>query len=243
MKKIALILMALAVISCKSSSSSSSKSENNAAQETVPAMYVALSFDDGPNNVTTPKVLDILEAYDAPASFFVIGQNIDDSTAEQMKRAMKLGCEIQNHSFTHTFMSQLAAEEIQSEIQRTDELIEKYVGVRPWLFRPPFIDHNETMHKSIDHTFICGVGCNDWVPEVTAQQRYDQVMANVKNGDVILLHDFPGNDNTVQALGNIIRDLRGRGFTLVTVTELFEKLGSKPAARSGILYTNVMQTE
>ena len=147
MKKIALILMALAVISCKSSSSSSSKSENNAAQETVPAMYVALSFDDGPNNVTTPKVLDILEAYDAPASFFVIGQNIDDSTAEQMKRAMKLGCEIQNHSFTHTFMSQLAAEEIQSEIQRTDELIEKYVGVRPWLFRPPFIDHNETMHK------------------------------------------------------------------------------------------------
>lgn len=229
MKKIAFALVALIMASCGSSSSSS--------------QYVALSFDDGPNNVTTPKVLDVLEAYDAPASFFVIGQNIDDSTAEQMKRAVKLGCEIQNHSFTHTFMSQLTAEQVQAEIERTDSLIEKYIGVRPWLFRPPYIDHNEIMHKAVDHTFICGVGCNDWVPEVTAQQRYDQVIANVKNGDVILLHDFPGNDNTVQALGNIIQELRNRGFTLVTVTELFEKMGVSPEARNGILYTNVMQTE
>lgn len=239
MKKIVFILMAMAVISCNSSSSSSSKTEDKTAPEAVPAMYVALSFDDGPNNITTPKVLDILEAYDAPASFFVIGQNIDDSTAEQMKRAVKLGCEIQNHSYTHSFMSQMTAEEIQSEIQRTDEIIEKYIGVRPWLFRPPFIDHNETMHKSIDHTFICGLGCHDWEPAVTAQQRYDEVMANVKNGDLILLHDFPGNDNTVQALGNIIKGLRDRGFTLVTVTELFEKMEVNPEPRNGIIYTNV----
>ena len=241
MKKIAFILMAMAVISCNSSSSSSSKTEDKTAPEAVPAMYVALSFDDGPNNITTPKVLDILEAYDAPASFFVIGQNIDDSTAEQMKRAVKLGCEIQNHSYTHSFMSQMTAEEIQSEIQRTDEIIEKYIGVRPWLFRPPFIDHNEVMHQTIGHTFICGVGCEDWVPERTAQERYDILINTLKDGDIVLLHDLQGNDNTVEALKMLIPEMKKQGYTFVTVTELYKRKGVNPAPHNGVLYSNVLQ--
>ena len=237
MKKIAFAIAALIMVSC-GSSSSSSKTEDKS-----PAAYVALSFDDGPNNTITPKMLDVLEAFDAPASFFVIGQNINDSTAEQMKRAVKLGCEIQNHSYTHSFMSQMTAEDVQSEIERTDALIEKYIGIRPWLFRPPYIDHNETMHKVVGHTFICGLGCEDWVPERTAQMRHDAIMANVKNGDIILLHDFEGNDSTVEALRTLIPALRERGFTLVTVSDLYEKMGIKPEANSGILYTNVMQTK
>ena len=246
MKKIAFAIAALIMLSCGSSSSSQSEapaSETPKSPEEVPAMYVALSFDDGPNNTTTPEVLDVLEAFDAPASFFVIGQNIDDSTAEQMKRAVKLGCEIQNHSYTHSFMSQMAAEDVQSEIERTDALIEKYIGIRPWLFRPPYIDHNEAMHKTVGHTFICGLGGEDWVPERTAQMRHDAIMANVKNGDIILLHDFEGNDSTVEALRTLIPALRERGFTLVTVTQLFEKMGVKPEAHNGIIYTNVMQTK
>ena len=71
-------------------------------------MLIALSFDDGPNDVTTPKVLDVLEEFQVPASFFVIGQNINDETAKQMTRAISLGCEIQNHSFTHGFMTQMS---------------------------------------------------------------------------------------------------------------------------------------
>ena len=246
MKKIAFAIAALIMLSCGSSSSSQSEapaSETPKSPEEVPAMYVALSFDDGPNNTTTPEVLDVLEAFDAPASFFVIGQNINDSTAEQMKRAVKLGCEIQNHSYTHSFMSQMAAEDVQSEIERTDALIEKYIGIRPWLFRPPYIDHNAAMHKTVGHTFICGLGCEDWVPERTAQMRHDAIMANVKNGDIILLHDFEGNDSTVEALRTLIPALRERGFTLVTVTQLFEKMGVKPEAHNGIIYTNVMQTK
>ena len=246
MKKIAFAIAALIMVSCGSSSSSQSEapaSETQKSPEEVPAMYVALSFDDGPNNTTTPEMLDVLEAFDAPASFFVIGQNINDSTAEQMKRAVKLGCEIQNHSFTHSFMSQMAVEDVQSEIERTDALIEKYIGIRPWLFRPPYIDHNEDMHKAISHTFICGLGCEDWVPERTAQMRHDDIMANVKNGDIILLHDFEGNDSTVEALRTLIPALRERGFTLVTVTELFKKMGITPEVSNGIIYTNVMQTK
>ena len=66
-------------------------------------------------------------------------------------------------------------------------------------------------------------------------------MAKVQDGDIILLHDFQGNDNTVAALRNIIPELRRRGFTLVTVTQLFEKKGIVPEAHNGYLYTNVLQ--
>ena len=204
-------------------------------------MLVALSFDDGPNNDTTPEVLDILEEHKVPASFFVIGQNINESTAKQMTRAISLGCEIQNHSLTHTFMTQLSPEQIADEVRRTDELIEQYTGIRPWLFRPPYIDHNESMHQTIGHTFICGVGCLDWEAERSAQQRFDDLMSQVKDGDIILLHDFSGNVNTVEALKMIIPELKKRGYALVTVSQLYEMKGIKPAAHNGIIYSNVLQ--
>ena len=204
-------------------------------------MLVALSFDDGPNNNTTPEVLDILEEHKVPASFFVIGQNINESTAKQMTRAISLGCEIQNHSLTHTFMTQLSPEQIADEVRRTDELIEQYTGIRPWLFRPPYIDHNESMHQTIGHTFICGVGCLDWEAERSAQQRFDDLMSQVKDGDIILLHDFSGNVNTVEALKMIIPELKKRGYALVTVSQLYEMKGIKPAAHNGIIYSNVLQ--
>jgi len=228
MNKYILILLSLILTSCASES---------------PAKYVALSFDDGPNETTTVQMLDILEEFEVPASFFVIGQNINDTTARQMKRAMGLGCEIQNHSYSHSFMSRLSAEDVKEEIRRTDELIEKYTGTRPWLFRPPYIDHNASMHESIGHTFISGVGCRDWEADHSAQARYEELIPKVQDGDIILLHDFIGNDNTVTALRQIIPELKKQGFTFVTVSQLFEKKGITPEPNSGYIYTNVMQEE
>ena len=228
MNKYILLLLSLILTSCASES---------------PAKYVALSFDDGPNGTTTVQMLDILEEFEVPASFFVIGQNINDSTARQMTRAIELGCEIQNHSYSHSFMSRLSAEDVKEEIRRTDALIEKYTGTRPWLFRPPYIDHNASMHESIGHTFISGVGCRDWEADHSAQARYEERIPKVQDGDIILLHDFPGNDNTVTALRQIIPELKKQGFTFVTVSQLFEKKGITPDPNSGYIYTNVMQEE
>lgn len=205
------------------------------------SMLIALSFDDGPNDSTTPEVLDILEEFDVPASFFVIGQNINESTAEQMKRAISLGCEVQNHSFTHSHMTQLSTDEVIDELRRTDELIEKYTGTRPWLFRPPYIDQNQSMHDAVKHTFINGVGCQDWEADRSAQTRFEDLMLKVKDGDIILLHDFTGNDNTVEALRLIIPELKKRGYRLVTVSRLFEMKGVSPEAHNGVLYSNVLQ--
>lgn len=244
MTKIIAMILSLMLAGCASSNSSNGKSsEENKAPEETPAKLVAISFDDGPNNDTTPKVLDVLEEFKAPASFFVIGQNINDSTAEQMKRAISLGCEIQNHSYTHSFMTQLATEAVIDEIERTDALVEKYTGRRPTLFRPPYIDQNKSMHDAVKHTFISGINCQDWEPDHSAQDRFNDVMAKVQDGDIILLHDFTGNDNTVDALKLIIPELRKRGFTLVTVSDLFKMKGISPKANSGYLYTNVLQEE
>jgi peptidoglycan/xylan/chitin deacetylase (PgdA/CDA1 family) len=228
------------MLSCTCSSNTNSDKKEAPAKETA-EMLIALSFDDGPNDVTTPKVLDILEEFKVPASFFVIGQNINDETAKQMTRAISLGCEIQNHSLTHGFMTKMSKEQIEEEIRKTDEIIEKYTGTRPWMFRPPFIDVNPAMHETISHTFICGVGCEDWVPSVSAQARYDALISTVKDGDIILLHDFIGNDNTVEALRMLIPELKRQGFTFVTVSELFKAKGVTPSAHSGKLYSNVLQ--
>lgn len=202
---------------------------------------IALSFDDGPNETTTAQVLDLLQEHDIPASFFVIGQFINENTAKQMTRAISLGCEVQNHSLTHTMMTQLSPEEVAEEVRKTDELIEKYTGTKPWLFRPPFIDHNKAMHQTIEHTFICGVGCEDWVPERTAQERYDAIMATVKDGDILLLHDFTGNEPTVEALKMLIPELKKQGYTFVTVSELYKLKGITPTPHSGVLYSNILQ--
>lgn len=239
---LSMAVLPLIMLSCTCSSDTGSD-KNGAPADEANTMLIALSFDDGPNDVTTPKVLDILEEFQVPASFFVIGQNINDDTARQMTRAISLGCEIQNHSFTHGFMTKMSKEEIEEEIRKTDEIIEKYTGTRPWMFRPPFIDVNPAMHEAIAHTFICGVGCFDWEPQRSAQERYDILMASVKDGDIVLLHDLMGNDNTVEALRMIIPELKKRGYALVTVSELYEKKGIKPAAHNGILYSNVLQTE
>jgi peptidoglycan/xylan/chitin deacetylase (PgdA/CDA1 family) len=236
------LLMVIPFIMASCSSGQSSKSEKSSQEtENTATKLVALSFDDGPNDITTPKVLDILEEFKVPASFFVIGQNINESSAKQMTRAISLGCEIQNHSLTHTFMTQISSEAVADEIEMTDELIEKYTGVRPWLFRPPFIDHNESMHKVIGHTFICGVDCEDWVPERSAKERYETLISQVKDGDIFLLHDFPGNDNTVEALKQLIPELKKQGYTFVTVTELFKKKGIVPSEHNGKIYSNVLE--
>lgn len=239
-----IIFMSLLLASCTSNSSSNqNSSKQNPSQQPPQAteMLVALSFDDGPDNDITPKILDIIEEFKVPASFFVIGQNINDSTAEHMKRAVALGCEIQNHSYTHSFMTRLTPEAVADELKRTDDLVERYTGKRPTLFRPPYIDQNKQMHEVVEHVFIGGVDCRDWEADRSAQTRFEDLMAKVKDGDIILLHDFSGNINTVEALRLIIPELKKRGYTIVTVSELFKKKGISPEAHSGQTYANVLQ--
>ena len=201
--------------------------------------YIALTFDDGPNSTTTNEVIDKLEKYGIVASFFLIGNNINDESAKAVKRAYDLGCEIDNHSRTHSNMTELSAEEIQEEFKFVDDKVVEITGEHTKFFRPPYISVHQIMFDNIDVTFIAGIGANDWEDRVTAEMRAKMILKQAKDGDIILLHDAEGNSMTVEALDTIIPELQKQGYKFVTVTELFKAKGIEPDMEK--VYTNVLQ--
>lgn len=202
---------------------------------------VALSFDDGPNTGTTVHMLDVLKKHDVKASFFVIGNNINEESAKVMQRAHNEGHDIENHSLTHCAMPTLTADSMRSEISQTSALVEKYIGEKPQLFRPPYIALNKTMFDNIDLTFISGEGCNDWEADVTADMRLEKMLGFARDGLIFLLHDFVGNENTVEAVDRLIPILKERGFRFVTVRTLFKE--KNIATQAGIIYTDILNAK
>ncbi|MCR4896715.1 MAG: polysaccharide deacetylase family protein [Lachnospiraceae bacterium] len=184
---------------------------------------LALSFDDGPNTTITPKILDILEEYHIAASFFLIGQNIKGEAVDVAKRALAMGCDICNHSFTHKAMTELTPEEIREEIEKTDALIQSITGDIPIFFRPPYINVDDYLYDHVDKVFICGAGCEDWVPEVPASARIEKTLQQAEDGMIFLFHDSEGNDATVETMKVIIPELLSRGFEFITVSEMFRR--------------------
>lgn len=201
--------------------------------------YIALTFDDGPNSTTTNEVIDKLEKYGIVASFFLVGNNIDDESAKAVKRAYDLGCEIDNHSRTHSNMTELSAEEIKAEYDYTDGKVYEITGEHTKFFRPPYIAVHQIVFDNVDVPFIAGIGANDWEDRVTAEMRARMILKQAKDGDIILLHDAEGNSMTVEALDTIIPELQKQGYKFVTVTELFRAKGIEPDMEK--VYTNVMQ--
>ena len=195
---------------------------------------IALTFDDGPAITTTTQILDILQKYDVPASFFVEGNNITAETEEVMRRAVSMGCEIQNHSRSHKDMTTMTAEEITEEIKFTSDKVKEAVGKAPEFFRPPYIAVNDLMRETVGLPFIQGVGAEDYIDEVSAQMRYERILAQAKDGGIILLHDKEGNFQTVDAVEMLIPKLKEEGYRFVTISELFKEKGVTP--KSGIVY-------
>lgn len=181
---------------------------------------IALTFDDGPSG-TTPLILDKLEQYGVVASFFVCGNNVGEKTADTVKRAYDMGCEIHNHSKSHRDMTKLTEKQIRREITETSQRVEEITGEPTRFFRPPYIAVNALMYDTVGMPFICGYGSNDWDEKVSVQDRSDKVLAQIKDGSIILLHDSEGNTKTAEALDLLIPALQQEGYTLVTVSQLF----------------------
>ncbi len=203
-------------------------------------MRIAMTFDDGPNCEITPQILDILKENGAVASFFLIADRITAETAAMVLREKAEGHEINNHSLHHGFMDKMTPEEIRHEVSACTEKITELTGEAPHFFRPPFIAVNQTMYDEIGLPFICGLGCEDWVPTVSARQRIDTVLSRVKDGDILLLHDMLHNENTVEAVRVLVPELKKRGYEFVTCSQLFELSGVVPVRNR--LYSNVFQT-
>lgn len=187
--------------------------------------YVSLTFDDGPNfpgDNTMERMLDLLEKNGVVASFFLIGNKITDENIPLIKRAVKMGCDIQNHSWTHQDMTKMTAEQIKEEYDKTDDKIIEITGVRPIFFRPPFISVNQTMYDTIPTPFICGQGCEDWIPTVMAEERLRQCKEYATDGILYLLHVNEQNIETYKTVEALIPWLKEQGYEFVTITKMFE---------------------
>jgi cellulose synthase/poly-beta-1,6-N-acetylglucosamine synthase-like glycosyltransferase/spore germination protein YaaH/peptidoglycan/xylan/chitin deacetylase (PgdA/CDA1 family) len=199
---------------------------------------IALTFDDGPDPAYTPRILDILHAKQAPATFFVIGLDASNSPA-LLRRIYNEGHEIGNHTYTHPHFSDTSRLQIKLELNLTERLFGSLLGIKPVLFRPPYgIDHQPEsadevaqlpIPQSLGYIIIGSrIDPHDWggepgggvpsVQQIVARVR-EQALAH--KGNIVLLHDGGGNrSNTVAALPQIIDELRAAGFELVPVSML-----------------------
>lgn len=201
--------------------------------------YAALTFDDGPNTVTTPKILDILEKNNITASFFLVGNNITPESRKTVKRAYDMGCQICNHSKTHSAMPELTAEEIREEVSFVSRKVKEITGADTAFFRPPYIAADDKMYDNIDMPFICGLGCDDWDDGVSVGERVERTLGQLTDGAIILLHDSEGNDKTVEAVKILVPEMKKRGYEFVTVSRLFEIKGVTPVPHERVLYSVV----
>lgn len=207
------------------------------------AKYISLTFDDGPNlgdDSTMNDMLDILEKHGVTASFFLIGNKINENNIKVIKRAFEMGCDIENHSWTHPVMSDLSKEEIQKEYELCDQAIIKITGKKPEFFRPPYMAVSPLMHEVIETPFICGVGCQDWEADVSAEERFNKLMQARQDGVLYLLHVMEKNTATLEAVDRIIPILKEEGYTFVTVPQMF-KIKDQANPKKGQLWSLVNQ--
>lgn len=190
---------------------------------------VALTFDDGPDTNFTPRILDILERTGTPASFYVVGRRAE-SLPDMTRRMQRVGGEVGNHAYeeAHLDLRRIPPAEMLRSLSRTHEIITNLTGRAPVTFRPPFGFYNSMVLSTAQRfgyaTVLWDVDAQDW-QSLTGQQILQNVLPKVQNGSIILMHSgttLPGEDltGTVNALPDMIRDLRQRGFRLVTVAEM-----------------------
>mgnify|MGYP004520420061 CR=1 FL=1 len=183
---------------------------------------VAITLDDGPHATNTQKILDILDAHNAKATFFMLGQNVVNNE-EVVKDVYKRGNEIGIHTWDHKQLTKLSQDEIVSQVERTSDAIYKIIGKRPKLVRPPYGAINDTVKNSINYSLILwNIDSLDWKSR-DEKQIVPLVMNSVQDGDIILLHDI--HSTTVPAVEKIVSQLEEQGYQMVTVSQLLEAKG------------------
>ena len=181
---------------------------------------VALTFDAAWGNEDTHQLIDILGQYNVPATFFLVGDWVDNYP-ESVKALTDAGHSVQNHSNTHPYLTQCSADTIMSELNACNDKIEAITGVRPTLIRPPYGDYNDTVVNTIRSMGMepiqWDVDSLDW-KELSAPEITQRVLSGVQPGSIVLFHNAALH--TPEALPDIIDSLMQEGYTFVTVNDL-----------------------
>ena len=180
---------------------------------------VALTFDDGPSKYTA-GILDVLEANDARATFFMVGNRMGSYPAT-VKRMVDLGCEPASHTWDHTYITSLSGAALQANLDRVDQTLASIAGVQTVIMRPPGGFINDASKAALAQKGVPAVFWSidtlDWKTR-NAGQTVNTVLGNVRDGDIILMHDL--YSASAEAAAVLIPELINRGYQLVTVSEL-----------------------
>lgn len=180
---------------------------------------IAITFDDGPNEFTTPKILKILKENDVPATFFMLGENVNKNK-EIVEKVFKSGHEIGNHSFSHNQLTLLSNKEMKEEIEKTDQAIFEITRHFPDYIRPPYGSANEELAEIGKRPFIeWSVDSRDWESK-NKESIIDEVKNQVYPGSILLFHDI--QPATVEALPEVIAYLYSQNYVFMTISQLLQ---------------------
>ena len=185
---------------------------------------VALTFDDGPDEVMTPKVLEVLGRYNIKATFFLVGEKVDRHP-ELVRQMVQEGHIVANHTFSHKGVFPLSSRQVvEQEILACSRSIKAAVGLSPLLFRPPFGVTNPIIGKAVDH---CGLKAIGWsvrsLDTVAKSGREDvcrRVEAKLHPGAIILLHDRCAKSD--ELLESIIRVTLKSGYKFIALSDMLK---------------------
>ncbi|MBB6730020.1 polysaccharide deacetylase family protein [Cohnella sp. CBP 2801] len=186
---------------------------------------VAFTFDDGPDPLYTPQILEIFREAGGKATFYMIGSQLEKSP-ETAAAVRAEGHEIGNHTYSHPHLTRLEPGQVRDELLRTHRLIGELTGEEPRTFRPPYLDADKAVAEAageLGYRQMIGAvngEARDWdmpgVEHIAAVSR-----ATVKPGCILLFHDGYGDrSQTVEAVRILAKELREQGYELVTVSEL-----------------------
>lgn len=209
--------------------------QNSAIDPNKP--MVALTFDDGPSRQNTNRILDALKQYNAHATFFMVGYNIDGNE-DILRRVTEEGSEVANHSATHCKLTTLDAAGIASEVDAIADKIKSITGQESVLIRPPYGAADENVMAAIkDPVILWSIDTEDWKTR-NAQSTIQNIQSSVYDGAIILMHDLYGE--TADAAVQIIEWLNSQGYQMVTVSEMgyFRRGGLQPGIKYGSMKPN-----
>lgn len=198
---------------------------------------VALTFDDGPSDVWTPRILDELKKAQVKATFFMLGKHVAEYP-DIARRVAAEGHEIENHSFSHHVLFYYTTDELEKEIKQTEKIIKDTTGKTTKYFRPPKAwitpDEKKKLEELGYRVVLWSLNSKDWVTFHDKQIRY-YILHNVRPGDIILFHDSGGvftteggsRKQTVKTIFALVQKLKEQGYKIVTVEELLKASSAK----------------
>ena len=187
----------------------------------IEGRQVALTFDDGPHAMLTPRLLDILKERKAKATFFLVGTNVE-SHPEIVKRIVSEGHEVASHSLTHPNLGKMAEGSVTEQLEQTHRAIKAACGVDVVSFRPPYGSFTVTQRAWAAsrfgyRTILWDVDPLDWKIRDSAKVE-EEILRATTPGSIVLMHDI--HKSTVDAVPAVIKGLAERGLEFVTVSAL-----------------------